>query len=588
MDQNITESAPITLESSDSSLHATSSEISITISCKYWTQRQLKLLLNVLLLLVNGSGWVTKPNESSNSITGDGQPRWKAMKLDVFSIVVFALLIPQSHFLRKLFDAIDWTSIDKRCAEFYKNHDRGAPAYPPQVLFRILVLMFVSGTPFESTTLLRLKTDVAWRWFAGMDLLSGVPDAGTLTRFRDRLGIECFEQILIDLLLACDKAGLIGHEDSFYDMTGVEATATQVTPYQRAVILTKALTLYLEKNQEGTGTITPEQIAGIALEVLEEKHSSLKHVSPQQVVNSRDKQHKEQGDTTDKQQPGWLQRITQKISELKPEKPSDMSVDEHLRQTARELLPVLPQAFGNPDASVGHTRTDGTICGYRSGFLVDARHHIITALIFVTLTTAEAPTVVNALEKHHAVFGRYPKRLGLDSAFDRDEVHQHTEQHNIFCSASIRARPGLRGVFHSDKFIWNEQEQLMCPNEKLMEQIGGPYKDGAIRYRSTGECSQCPLLEQCLTEKQRQKGIPCRELRTNPTVHQRAQRHRERSRSGEGKELRRSRFASEGVFGHINRFHNGDKAPYRNAAMDHIAQIMVVFVYNLEKLSTYS
>lgn len=128
----------------------------------------------------------------------------------------------------------------------------------------------------------------------------------------------------------------------------------------------------------------------------------------------------------------------------------------------------------------------------------------------------------------------------------------------------------------------------MCPNEEVMEPIGGPYKDGTIRYRSTGQCSQCPLLEQCLTEKQRQKGIPCRELRTNPTVHQRAQRHRERSRSDEGKELRRSRFASEGVFGHVNRFHNGDKAPYRNAKMDYIAQIMVVFVYNLEKLSTYS
>lgn len=39
------------------------------------------------------------------------------------------------------------------------------------------------------------------------------------------------------------------------------------------------------------------------------------------------------------------------------------------------------------------------------------------------------------------------------------------------------------------------------------------------------------------------------------------------------------------LFGMSNRFHNGDKAPYRNVGMDRIAQIMVAYVYNLEKLA---
>ena len=66
--------------------------------------------------------------------------------------------------------------------------------------------MFISGTPFESATLQRLSTDVAWRWFAGLNLLTGVPDAGTLSRFRSRVGPERFEKIFIELVLACDKA----------------------------------------------------------------------------------------------------------------------------------------------------------------------------------------------------------------------------------------------------------------------------------------------------------------------------------------------------------------------------------------------
>ena len=59
------------------------------------------------------------------------------------------------------------------------------------------------------------------------------------------MGRELFEEILIELILTCDEAGLISHEESYYDMTGVEASATQVTPYQRAVILARALSVYL-------------------------------------------------------------------------------------------------------------------------------------------------------------------------------------------------------------------------------------------------------------------------------------------------------------------------------------------------------
>ena len=66
-----------------------------------------------------------------------------------------------------------------------------------------------------------------------------------MSRFRSRVGRELFEEILIELILTCDEAGLISHEESYYDMTGVEASATQVTPYQRAVILARALSVYL-------------------------------------------------------------------------------------------------------------------------------------------------------------------------------------------------------------------------------------------------------------------------------------------------------------------------------------------------------
>ena len=582
MPEQNTAMEPLTYQNGSSTVTLTEDELTIKVSGDIWTKKQWNWLFNaVFQLVMTGMSWVMAPGSASNSLTSEGQPRWKLMSIDVISSLLFALLIRPIHPLRKLFAAIDWTKIDERCAAVYKNRKRGAPAYPPQVLFRILVLMFFSGTPFESATLLRLETDVAWRWFTGLSLLVRVPDAGTLSRFRSRVGIELFEEILIELILACDKASLIGHEESYYDMTGVEASATQVTPYQRAVILSRALSVYLDGPQGGVGHIDKEQIASIALEVLQEKHPSLKKVRPEQIVHSQDKLEGSNQDGS-----GWWKGISQKVSGLKQKaKGRSKATIEHLRRVAGDLVPTLPQAFGNPDASVGHSRTDGTLCGYRSGFLVDANRFIITAVVFVTLSTAEAPTVITALDKHYAIFGRFPKRLGLDSAFDRDEVHRHSEEHKIYSGVTIRSRPGVAGVFHADDFLWNDQGQLLCPNAGVMEQVGGPYKNSTVRYRSKGECAQCPFVEKCLTDKQREKDNPRRELQTNPAAHQRAQRNRERSRSPEGKAIRRRRFCAESVFGHVNRFHNGDKAPYRNDEMDNIAQIMVAFVSNLEKLA---
>lgn len=192
------------------------------------------------------------------------------------------------------------------------------------------------------------------------------------------------------------------------------------------------------------------------------------------------------------------------------------------------------------------------------------------------------------LEQHRAIFGHYPPRLGLDSAFDRDELHLALERCQIESVATVRSRPGPKGVFHADAFVWNEAGQLLCPQGEVMVQIGGPFKDGRERYRASGDCPNCPLLEQCLTAKQPQPAQPRRQLEITSAAHQGAQRNRQRSQSEAGRALRRRRFAAEGLFGHLNHYHNGDRAPYRTQPMDTIALLMVAFVSNLEKLATYA
>jgi len=583
-----------------STLTLTDDALTLTISRSFFTLRQWQWLVGLLTdLIAAGLAWVLAPIRLAPSSDEGTRPRWRQVSLDWLSILLFQLLIPRGHPLRQLFTAIEWHKIDDRCATVYHNSGRGAPAYPPQMLFRILILMFYSGTPFESATFLRLQTDLAWRWFVGLSVLHPIPDVSTLSYFRKRLGVVLFEAILADLILACDAAGLIGQVEAYFDMTGIEASATQMTPYQRAVILAKALSAYLETAPADGTALSREQLAAIALEVLQEVHPSLEKVSPGQIVSSQAHLDAELAPTVTGET-NWWQRLRDQLAALRVPPPTPLQGTlgagggaasltlELMRSLARQYVPLLPQAFGNPDAAVGHTRTDGTLCGYRGGLLTDAKHWIITAVVFEPLNRSEAPAVLTALAAHLDLFHRLPQRIGLDSAFDRDPVHQYLEAHGIFGGITVRSRPGAAGVFHADAFVWNTDRQLVCPHGHVMEHATGPDKNGLDRYQAPEGCAQCPLLNQCLTPKQQARSTsPRRELQTQTAAHQRAQRNRERSRSLEGRALRRRRFASEGVFGHLNRFHHGDKSPYRNDDMDHIGWLMVAFVSNLEKLTAY-
>ena len=137
-----------------STVSLTEEELTLTIPRAFWSKKQWVWLTRVLFqLFLSGANWITAPSTPSSSSGGGRKARWKLIGIDALSGLLFALLIGSSHPLRRLFSAIDWDQIDERCAKVYQNAERGAPAYAPQVLFRILLLMFSSGTPFESATL---------------------------------------------------------------------------------------------------------------------------------------------------------------------------------------------------------------------------------------------------------------------------------------------------------------------------------------------------------------------------------------------------------------------------------------------------
>src|SRR6476661_323761 len=56
---------------------------------------------------------------------------------------------------------------------------------------------------------LHAKLDLAHRWYLGYALDEALPDHSSLTRIRQRLGVEIFERFFEKIVDLCQEAGLV-------------------------------------------------------------------------------------------------------------------------------------------------------------------------------------------------------------------------------------------------------------------------------------------------------------------------------------------------------------------------------------------
>jgi transposase len=522
--------------------------------------------------------------------SGPDAPRWKVHPLDVLSGLLFQLKVPSSHELVRLWAVIDWARINALCAAPYNNAHGGPHAWAPAQMIALLTLMFLYGVPHETTLLRRVKENIVWCWFCGFGLFGPWPDHSTLHTFRKEMGVERFEQVLTIAVEACIEAGLVVNDLIHFDLTAVVASGHRWSPYERAVILSKALSRYLELAWAGQ---TPEEpfpealrilVAEVALETL--PHKTLDDVDPERVVQSV----ADWDAQTDPEQTAWQTTLEEAVQEELPaaDVPSLQSTTTEqakpwLLRVTKRILERLPHTRGDPDARVGRTTSYTWFCGYLMGFVVDGWHHIITAVVWGAGNVKQALLFRPAMQRHrHRVPGK-PKGVAADSAFDHPDVHAYLDQEGIEGHITSRDHAKPRdGGFGTDCLVWHPTKgELYCPHGTPLQPQGNG-RSGRQAFVGTG-CEQCPLYAQCYPSGE---GEP-KQFTLDPAHHRRWQQNREHCRTDEYKAAQQARFVEEGRFGLAKMNHGANKAPYRGDEMNHIAGLMIATVMNWRVLARH-
>src|SRR3712207_383533 len=135
-----------------------------------------------------------------------GRP--KPRRLDEPVAVSLEALVPTEHFYRHLETKLDLSFVREWVCELYA--ERGRPAIDPVVFFKLRLVMFFEGIRSERKLIETATLHLAHRWYLGYALDEALPDHSSLTRIRQRLGVEVSQRFFERVVDLCQDAGQIG------------------------------------------------------------------------------------------------------------------------------------------------------------------------------------------------------------------------------------------------------------------------------------------------------------------------------------------------------------------------------------------
>ena len=419
-------------------------------------------------------------------------------------------LMPQEHFLRKLEAALDLSFVYEETSPLY-SRKYGRPPIDPVVLVKYLLVGFLYGIPSERQIEQRVQTDVALRWYLGLDLFDRVPDHSTISQLRRRKPSfrKVFRRLFEEVVRQCVAAGLVSGRLAVTDSTHVKANASQAS--EELVEMPEEAGVYWERldayEEEGLERRTGKRRKKRTKQIKRDNRRSKKRVSRTDPESGHMKR------------PG------------KPEGPHYLS-----HQTLD----------GDYGIITGLTVTPGDV--YDSVPYLDQLEHIHQSVIPIQAAAA-------------------------DSAYDFPLAHRVLEEHGIDFYVRPQAVYDRTQVeFKRDAFRYDqEKDRYICPNGKTLRAKRLYRSDSGLFWEYWAEredCRACPLREKCLSANDRQGARKLSDSYFKPSV----QRHLSRWKEPDYKQaLKQRQIWCEGTFAIQKRCHNLTRVLRRGleAAEDH-------------------
>ena len=347
---------------------------------------------------------------------------------------------------------------------------RGRPSIDPVVFFKLQLIMFFEDIRSERQLINMASLNLAHRWYLGYTLDEPLPDHSSLTRIRQRLGVDIFQRFFEKVVDLCQEARLVLGKELYFDATKVEANAgiPSLVPRFYHQAKTHVADLFADEGGENA-SVTPADDA------------------PREIVRLPTAPDAAGALTMDDQP--W--RLLEE-RRLDPRRPSHGG---YRRTSDFRVSPTDPDA--SPMWDWGAIRL-----GYHDHYVVDGgKRRIILAALVTPADVMENQAMRDLLWR--VCFRRkiWPHHVTGDAKYGTTENIVAIEDAGIRAYFPLTNFEHRTGLYGRDAFTYEaDQDRYRCPEHHPLERERVKATEAVIVYRADPEtCNICPVKNKCTT-----------------------------------------------------------------------------------------
>jgi transposase len=382
-------------------------------------------------------------------------------------------LVPTDNFYRDLERRLDLSFVREMVASLYACG--GRPSVDPVVFFKLQLVMFFEDLRSERQLMEVAADRLSVRWYLGYDLFEPLPDHSSLTKIRERYGLEVFKRFFERIVETCAEAGLVWGEELYFDATKIEANASLESITPRFAIEQHLQDFFEEDPQDPDGAPDSDVARATATEDLDPLPTSEDtELISANVVRS-----------------DWISKAGRQDREVK---------GNFYRRKADLFLSKT-----DPDASpMKRKGADHSHLGYQAHCVVDGgKARIVLGVLVAPFEVTENKPMLDLLWRTFFRWKSRPRRVTGDSAYGTVENIAAIEKSGIRAYVALKGAGQGRPFFGKDEFAYDPGRDLYtCPAGEILATRMRNAARSLIGYRAeVGTYDACSLKPDCTTSK---------------------------------------------------------------------------------------
>jgi transposase len=441
--------------------------------------------------------------------------------------------------------------------EKYKNDETGAPAFPPGILLKIILVCYSKGIVTSRKIEEAVKRNVTLMAVAeGME-----PDHSTIAAFVASMG-DVINKLFVDVLLCCAQLDLVGGEVFALDGCKIKSNAAK----------------------EYSGTFKE----------LEKKKEKLSKMLKE--LMNKHLQGDKKPDATEKRKRKYENKINKLDKFLKSTEPKEGARKRELKSNVTD------------NESAKMKTSHGVIQGYNGLAMADEKAQVIVAAEAYG-QGAEHDLLKPMIEQAEENLKKTGKRETLDEAVLIADTNYFTEENNRYCEGKKldayipdqyfrnrdprfendypRRKGERKNLFGHEDFRYNEKNNcFMCPAGKVLKYDGKKNIHGYKGRRYVAEkkeCFICDMKRRCLKKNAGRRHVFIVDVPKPKTY---SEKMMEKIDTAKGREMYSRRMGIvEPVFANITVHKGLSRFTLRTKKKVNIQWLLYCMVHNIGKIA---